>query len=159
MLWRSWGKSYFCRWFHVKRSCIWSWPFLFYFSSARRGNDVKTFKWWKLNWKESRFTLQLREWQDIWVVCWMFQINKVFFYAIFPRSVYYWICFRRLPQVAAIKTLVQLLLISRISWSSLSCFGFDLTQSQGTKPIWLWPGLIKIELGNNEQGINIFSIH
>ena len=38
------------------------------------------------------------------------------------------------PQMAAIKKNVQLLPISSISRSSLFCFGFDLNQSQGTKP-------------------------
>ena len=44
-------------------------------------------------------------------------------------------CFDRLPQMAAIKEIVQFLPISSISWPSLFCFGFDLKQSQGTKPI------------------------
>ena len=48
-------------------------------------------------------------------------------------------CFDLLPQVAAIKKkkkkIIQLLLISSISRPSLFCFGFDLNQSPGTKPI------------------------
>ena len=44
-------------------------------------------------------------------------------------------CFGRLAQMAAIKEIVQLLLISSISRPSLFCFGCDLNQSQGMKPI------------------------
>ena len=44
-------------------------------------------------------------------------------------------CFDRLPQMAVIKEIVQLLPICSISWPSLFCFCFGLKQSQGTKPI------------------------
>ena len=43
-------------------------------------------------------------------------------------------CFGRLPRMAAIEKIVQLLPISSISRPSLVCFGFELNQSQGTKP-------------------------
>ena len=45
----------------------------------------------------------------------------LFFFAVFPCSVYNWIYFGRLPQMAAIKKVVQLLL-------SANRFGFDLNQ-------------------------------
>ena len=71
------------------------------------------------------------------VVCWMFQINRVFFYAdVFPRSVNYWISFRSIAASGCHqKKIAQLLLISSICRPSLFCFGFDLNQSPGTKPI------------------------
>ena len=47
----------------------------------------------------------------------------LFFFAVFPCSVYYWIYFGRLPQMAAIKKVVQLLLSAKFF-----CFGFDLNQ-------------------------------
>ena len=53
------------------------------------------------------------------------------FRALFSIEFY----FGRLRQITAIKKNVQLLPISSISRSSLFCFGFDLNQSQGTKPI------------------------
>ena len=42
-------------------------------------------------------------------------------------------CFGRLPQMAAIEKIVQLLPISSISRPSLVGFGFEFNQSQGTK--------------------------
>ena len=64
--------------------------------------------------------------------------NKwIIFYPVFPCSVSIEFCFGQLPQMAAIKKkkTVQLRPISSISRSSLFCFGFDLNQSKGMKPI------------------------
>ena len=45
-------------------------------------------------------------------------------------------CFSRLLQMAAIKKIIQpSLSIFSIFWASLFCFGFDLNQSQRTKPL------------------------
>ena len=65
----------------------------------------------------------------------MLQINELFLCCLPLKSFITEFCFDRLPQMAAIKEMVQLLPISSISWSSLFCFCFDLKQSQGTKPI------------------------
>ena len=99
-----WNKSYFyfCLWFHGER--LWSWPFLHYFLgfqlkvqdliSAFMGvdaHDVQAFKWWNCTGKNplhSSLAVMTR------VECWMFQINRVFFYTVFPRSVNFWILFR-----------------------------------------------------------------
>ena len=43
-------------------------------------------------------------------------------------------CFGRLPQMAAIEKIVQLLPISSISGPTLVCFGFEINQSQGSQP-------------------------
>ena len=141
-----WNKSYFyfCLWFHGGR--LWSWPFLHYFlgfqlkvqdliSGFMRvdAHDVQAFKWWNCTGKNplhSSLAVMTR------VECWMFQINRVFFYTVFPRCVNYWILFRPIAASGCHqKKIVQLLLISSISRPSLSCFGFDLNQSPGTKPI------------------------
>ena len=99
-----WNKSYFyfCLWFHGER--FWSWPFLHYFlgfqlkvqdliSAFMRvdAHGVQAFKWWNCTGKNplhSSLAVMTR------VECWMFQINRVFFYTVFPRSVNYWILFR-----------------------------------------------------------------
>ena len=53
-----------------------------FFSSAGRGRRRENVQMMKNELERIHFTLHLREWQDIWVVSfWMFQINKVFFYA------------------------------------------------------------------------------
>ena len=142
-----WNKSYFyfCLWFHGER--LWSWPFLHYFlgfqlkvqdliSAFMRvdAHGVQAFKWWNCTGKNplhSSLAVMTR------VECWMFQINRVFFYTVFPRSVNYWILFRPIAASGCHqkKKIVQLLLISGISRPSLSCFGFDLNQSPGTKPL------------------------
>ena len=48
--------------------------------------------------------------------------------------VYYRSLFRRLPQITAIKKMFNSYSFP-VSLPSLFCFGFDLNQSQGTKPI------------------------
>ena len=144
MLWNE-SYLYFCLWFHGER--LWSWPFLHYFlgfqlkvqdliSAFMRvdAHDVQAFKWWNCTGKNplhSSLAVMTR------VECWMFQINRVFFYTVFPRSVNDWILFRPIAASGCHqkKKIVQLLLISGISRPSLSCFGFDLNQSPGTKPL------------------------
>ena len=49
--------------------------------------------------------------------------------------IYYWILFRSITGNGCHQRIFQLLPISSISWPSLFCFGFDLKQSQGMKPI------------------------
>ena len=54
-------------------------------------HDVQAFKWWICIGKNplhSSLAVMTR------VVCWMFQINRIFFHAVFPRSVNCWILFR-----------------------------------------------------------------
>ena len=63
------------------------------------------------------------------------QINELFLCCLPLKPFITEFYFDRLPQMAAIKEIVQLLPISSISWPSLFRFGFDLKHSQGTKPI------------------------
>ena len=65
----------------------------------------------------------------------LLQINELFLCCLPLKSFITEFCFDRLPQMAAIKEIFQLLPISSIFWPSLFCFGFDLKQSKGMKPI------------------------
>ena len=103
-------------------SCIISWSFCFLqiqdlisgamqlkhlLSLAPRveDHDVQTLKWWISTGKNplhSSLAWMTR------VVRWMFQINKAFFYAVFPRSAYYWILFRPTSASGCHEKIVQL---------------------------------------------------
>ena len=93
-----WSKSYFCRWSQVERS--WKWPFLrccFCFSQdvclmrcSLTFSLAPTFIWWLYS-KNLLHSSRVQECARL--VCWMFEINELFLYAIFPCSVCYWILF------------------------------------------------------------------
>ena len=103
-------------------SCIISWGFCFLQRFDLCGDavkacslaplvedlDLQTFKWWICTGKNALHSSLAGMTR---VVCWMFQINKVFFYAVFPRSVYYWILFRPIAASGCHQTNCSTLLI------------------------------------------------
>ena len=108
---------------------------IFFVSAAgrpRRSND-------ELYWKETASLFQIAGMTRL--VYWLFQINELCFMLSFRAVFITEFCFGRLPQIAAIRKIAQLLLIiSSISQPGLFCFGFDLNQWQikkiCTKPIF-----------------------
>lgn len=92
--------------------------------------DMQTFKWWICTGENPLYSSLAGM-----TSCWMFQRNKVFFYIVFPRSVQHRILFEPITITGCHQKNCWTLLISSISRSSLFCFGFQLNQSQGTKPI------------------------
>ena len=87
-------------------------------------------KRWVCTGKDPLHLFRVRECQDL------YSANKWIISMLSSLSVFITeFCFDRLPQMAVIKEIVQLLPICSISWPSLFCFCFGLKQSQGTKPI------------------------
>ena len=79
--------------------------------------------WWKDEFVLGRIRFTCSECGNV-KTC-MLQINELYLCCLPLKSFITEFCFDRLPQMAVIKDIVQLLPISSVSWPRLFCFGFN----------------------------------